>query len=146
MGVAGTAFLAGHVHLEIGVPGGRDFKPLAGQCREEGAAEIRVENHAGGVDHPDEGERTALGEARDHTLGEGIGGGRGRRAFEDTSSLGGEHFADRLGKTAARDAGERRVRFHAGDEGVHPGKRPQQRRHLIPPGQARSPRARAPGR
>jgi hypothetical protein len=75
VGVARAAFLAGHLHLEIGVPGGHGLEPLAGQRREQGASEIRVEDHAGGVDHADEGERAALGEAGDHTFGEALGRG-----------------------------------------------------------------------
>jgi hypothetical protein len=35
---------------------------------------------------------------------------------------------------------------HAGDEGVYAGQRAQERRRLIRPRQARSPRARAPAR
>ena len=144
--VARAALLAAHVDLEVRIGPRHRLQPLARQRREQGAAEVGVEHHARSIDDAREGEHPALREARHHALGQCLDRGRRGGAFNHEPALGGKHFSRGVGEAAARDAGERGMSRHAGDEGVHPRQRAQERRCLILPRQARSPRARAPGR
>ena len=153
--IAGAALLLGEVHLEVGVAARHHAQPLQRQRRQQRAAQVRVEHHAGGIDHAREREGAGARErGHDSAARAAASGRRAAAAPPAARRCARAARASRTARSARRPCGSPRARaaLQRGEHRVHRGQPAEQRLRaaragrLTHPRQGPSPRAPSPAR
>jgi hypothetical protein len=119
--VARAALLAGEVQLEVGIGGGDRGHALACEVAQQRAAQVGVQDDAGGVDHRAQREAPGAAQAVDDARGQRFGVGGRDVLFAHAGALGVERLPHRLRQSRARHPRRRGIRGDALHELVHRG-------------------------